>query len=83
VRLCISDTGPGIAKKYWNKVFEKFVLIENIDEHTRGLGLGLPLSKMIIEAHNGTIELDKPTQKKGVHVRITLPLSDKRTKSKS
>jgi len=52
----VSDQGPGIPTEIRDSVFEKFVRGENIDTRTQGgTGLGLNISKSLIEQHSGTI----------------------------
>lgn len=48
VRLALSDTGPGIEKKNLGRIFEPFFTTKR-----SGLGMGLSLSRSIIEAHGG------------------------------
>ena len=54
IRICIRDQGPGVPKKFYSKIFKKF---SKIDSNTRkiGSGLGLYISKQIIEEMGGTI----------------------------
>ncbi|MFD6440406.1 ATP-binding protein [Peribacillus sp. NPDC060186] len=67
-KIEIIDTGHGLNEKDISKVFEPFYTSKN-----EGTGLGLFVSKRIIELFNGTIELtSKPL--KGTTVIITLPL---------
>ncbi|MCK5194219.1 MAG: response regulator [Desulfobulbaceae bacterium] len=59
--LCISvsDTGLGIAKEDIDRIFDRFYRVKN--EKTRyiiGTGLGLPIVKSIVEAHNGMIRVE-------------------------
>lgn len=53
VRFEISDTGPGIPKEYYDKVFDKFERI--LTEKKEGTGLGLPIAKDIVGLHKGKI----------------------------
>ncbi len=53
VRFCVSDTGPGIPEKMLEAVFERFSQVGKNDR--RGLGLGLHISRCIVEAHGGKI----------------------------
>jgi PAS domain S-box-containing protein len=63
-RLMITDSGPGIALEYHEKIFEKFWQVDsNKRRQMHSSGLGLTFCKLAIEAHGGTIgvesELDK------------------------
>lgn len=66
----ISDTGKGVAKKNWNKIFEP-----GFTSKKRGWGLGLTLVKRIIdEYHKGKIIVKRSEINQGTTFRITLPL---------
>lgn len=71
--LTISDNGKGIEKDVINKIFDSFFRGDS-SRHTNGAGLGLTLSKKIIESHKGTISI-KSQVNKGTNVIITLPIS--------
>ena len=59
VSLSISDNGPGIAKEQIPKIFEQFYRIPGENLHLiKGHGIGLFFAKKVIEAHNGSIELN-------------------------
>ncbi len=51
----VFDTGPGIKKQDKPYIFEPYYSTERRFRQTGGLGLGLPLAKMIIELHGGRI----------------------------
>lgn len=71
INITIQDHGEGIDKQHLNKIFAGFYKGEYI--HKSGMGLGLFLTKAIIEAHKGNINLQsKP--KKGTKVTLKLPL---------
>ena len=63
VEIAISDTGIGIDEAFHEQIFEKFGRLGNIQLHSSGKtkfkgggpGLGLPITKGLIEAHGGTI----------------------------
>ena len=70
--ILISDNGPGIAKEKQKFVFDKFFRATDGDTHdVKGLGLGLYYTKLIIEAHNGTINLSN-NENVGTAFRITI-----------
>ena len=76
VRIIIADNGVGISKSIAKNIFEPFVVGEK-SRTKQGSGLGLALSKKIIEAHNGSIRLvDAKTNYKTVF-EILLPISKK------
>lgn len=55
VRMYVRDTGIGVAEGDKERIFERFVKLNNF---AQGTGLGLPICKMIIERHNGVIGID-------------------------
>jgi signal transduction histidine kinase len=67
----ISDTGVGIEPQFLDKIFDAF---EQIDSHREGLGLGLAISKAIIEMHGGAIGAHSEGLGKGATFVIDLPL---------
>ncbi|MBR5305183.1 MAG: HAMP domain-containing histidine kinase [Candidatus Gastranaerophilales bacterium] len=57
--LKIKDDGVGIDKKHHNKIFKKFVHIDNIYSKSQtSTGLGLPITKELVRLHNGKITLE-------------------------
>jgi signal transduction histidine kinase len=72
VLCCVSDTGTGIPGSMLELVFERFWQVGNGDR--RGLGLGLYISKCIVEAHGGTIWAES-TLGEGSRLYFTLPRS--------
>ena len=71
--LTISDSGIGIAKDIIDKIFDPFFR-GDAARSTEGAGLGLTLSKKIVENHKGTISI-KSEVNKGTSVIISLPVS--------
>lgn len=57
LRLTVSDNGGGIASEDLYHIFKRFYR-SRYSKDTQGIGLGLPLAKSVVEAHNGTIEVD-------------------------
>lgn len=56
IRVSVSDHGPGIPLTFQDKIFEKFSQADASDKRTKsGSGLGLSITKMIIERHHGRI----------------------------
>jgi PAS domain S-box-containing protein len=77
VRIRITDTGVGIAPEVLPRIFDAFE--QGGDIVTRrfgGLGLGLTISKSIVEAHSGTIDVRSEGTDLGTTVTVSLPLDD-------
>lgn len=75
VQVTVKDTGVGIHPEIFPKLFSKFVTRSD-----RGTGLGLFISKSIIEAHGGKIWAENYSQKQGggAVFNFTLPLLDQK-----
>ena len=57
VQIVIKDNGCGIHPEDIHHIFKRFYR-SRFSKDKQGIGLGLPLAKAIVEAHNGTIEVD-------------------------
>jgi two-component system CheB/CheR fusion protein len=68
----IADSGVGIDPKFLNRIFDAFEQLENRKE---GLGLGLAISKAIIEMHGGSIAARSEGVGKGATFTLTLPVA--------
>ncbi|HTW94362.1 MAG TPA: ATP-binding protein [Tepidisphaeraceae bacterium] len=75
VVFSVSDTGPGIPTEFRDRIFEKFFRVPN-SSGTWGAGLGLSISKNIIEAHGGEIEFSCPSGG-GTVFRFSIPYFSK------
>lgn len=74
VQIRISDSGIGIAEAEIPFIFEPFYRVDKARKQTAGgYGLGLSLTKKIINAHNGTITVDSVISK-GTTFTVSLPL---------
>jgi signal transduction histidine kinase len=72
VRVSVADTGPGIALDDHQRIFEEFQQAEAGVEQPEGTGLGLALSKRLVELHGGRIWVDSDVGKGSTFV-FTLP----------
>lgn len=70
--IAVKDTGKGIKKEDIPKVFDRFSQLESIDYHSEGTGLGMTISKSIIERFEGNIWIES-NPGKGTTVFFTLP----------
>ena len=67
VEITVADTGPGIPRDVLSRLFQPFVTTKQ-----KGMGVGLSLSRTIIEAHGGQISVE-PNPRGGSIFRFTLP----------
>jgi signal transduction histidine kinase len=73
----VQDTGLGIAEDEQEQLFERFFRSAQATRNAiPGTGLGLTISKAIVERHGGQIELES-SEGVGTTVRVCLPLSHK------
>jgi signal transduction histidine kinase len=74
VRLSVHDTGIGIALEDQQRIFDEFQQASHQGERAReGTGLGLTLTKRMVELHGGTITVDSAPGK-GSTFTVALPL---------
>ena len=72
MRVSVADTGPGIGREDHDRIFEEFQQTDAGAEQGEGTGLGLALSKRLIELHGGRIWVDSELGKGSTFV-FTLP----------
>ena len=73
LEISVADSGIGIAEENLKRVFEPFSQAESgLDRPFDGAGLGLPLTKAMVELHDGTIEI-KSKQDIGTTVTVCFP----------
>jgi len=72
----VKDTGIGLTEDEARQAFQRFFRGGKAQGHARGTGLGLPVAKAIVEAHQGRITLEgKPGE--GALATVTLPTENK------
>jgi signal transduction histidine kinase len=73
VLVSVRDMGPGIAPEDYERIFEEFQQTEAGQEQREGTGLGLALSKKLVELHGGRIWVESELGK-GSTFTFTLPV---------
>jgi signal transduction histidine kinase len=77
IRIAVEDTGRGVRPEDMEKLFDKFRRIEETEGAAKGTGLGLPITKQLVELHGGNIEVDSKWGV-GSTFAFTLPIADAR-----
>jgi two-component system OmpR family sensor kinase len=73
VQLTVQDNGPGISEKHLPHVFDRFYRIDSSRARKNGgAGLGLAITKSIVDAHGGTIRVNSK-EGEGCIFRVWLP----------
>jgi signal transduction histidine kinase len=73
VVISVADNGIGIAPEHLNRLFEKFFRVKSpLGDKVRGTGLGLPVSRTIVESHGGRIWAESELGK-GTTISFSLP----------
>jgi len=72
LQFAVRDTGPGIASEHLDSVFERFRQVDRDDR--RGVGLGLYISKCIVQGHGGRIWAESVAGE-GTTFWFTLPVA--------
>ena len=73
VQVSISDTGPGIPADEVDKIFDKFYQVARVNkEKTKGAGLGLAISRALVEMHGGRLWIESEAGK-GSIFSFTIP----------
>ena len=77
LEISIKDTGIGIRAENLERIFEPFEQIENsASRKYNGTGLGLPLTRTLVELHGGKVWAESEGEGKGSTFRVLIPLSD-------
>ncbi|MDQ7011125.1 MAG: sensor histidine kinase [Mariprofundaceae bacterium] len=70
IRIDIEDDGPGMSEDEWRAALNRGM---RTDEQTPGHGLGLAIVRDIVAACQGSLNIRRSQEMKGLHVMVTLP----------
>jgi signal transduction histidine kinase len=71
--LWVRDSGPGIARRDRERVFERFARASAGRRRSEGAGLGLAIVRAIADAHGGRVELDSRPGAGSIFI-LTIPV---------
>ena len=72
LEIAVADTGPGISAEALPKLFETFYTTKK-----EGMGMGLPISRSLVESHGGTLRVETACPRGATFV-LSLPAGEKR-----
>ncbi|PWD99393.1 hybrid sensor histidine kinase/response regulator transcription factor [Marinilabilia rubra] len=72
LEILLKDTGNGIPREKINQIFDRYYRVKESSSNQRGYGIGLHLTKQLVELHHGTIFLES-TPGEGTTFHIKLP----------
>lgn len=73
--LSVTDTGPGLTPDEIEQVFNPFFRTQSASQHAEGTGLGLSVTKGIVEAHHGRVQVESQPGE-GSTFSVYLPLRE-------
>ncbi len=74
VEIMVKDTGSGIPPEDLPRIFERFYQVDKSRAKRGGLGLGLTITKEIVEAHGGSLKVERVVGL-GTKFTVRLPLA--------
>ena len=81
--ISVSDTGIGIGSEEQEKIFDEFYqVLSGPKDKTPGTGLGLPLSKRLVEMHGGRIWVESKGKDKGSIFTFSIPIREPNQEAK-
>ena len=74
VEIIVSDSGKGISPDFLPYVFDRFRQAESSTQRQGGLGLGMAITRQIVELHGGSIRAESPGEGEGATFIVELPI---------
>ena len=75
--IAVADTGIGVKPEDQARIFEAFEQVDSpLGRQQRGTGLGLPVTKRLVELHGGSIQVASGGEGRGSTFTVRLPLAN-------
>ncbi|ABM98703.1 sensor histidine kinase [Burkholderia mallei NCTC 10247] len=71
IEIDVEDDGPGVPPDERERIFDAFV---RLDRHTAGYGLGLAITRLVLQAHNGRVAVVDPLRLPGARFEMSWPV---------
>jgi chemotaxis family two-component system sensor kinase Cph1 len=78
--MTVSDNGIGIDERFKSRIFDMFGRFHPVGEYP-GSGVGLALSKRMVECHDGTIAVHPNPSGRGTSITVEVPIVGGETKN--
>ena len=75
-KIAVRDSGEGIPEDKIDRIFERFYQLPTSSSKRMGTGIGLDLTRSLVELHHGTIEAHNNKDGKGCEFVVTIPLGN-------
>jgi two-component system, OmpR family, sensor histidine kinase KdpD len=75
LELWVTDHGPGVPREERERIFDRFYRLEHHETEQHGTGMGLAISRGLVEAHGGRLWVEE-TPGGGATFRMRIPLGE-------
>ena len=83
VEICVQDTGIGISPGNVHRLFRDFTQLDSsFARRYQGAGVGLALTRRLVELHGGTVTASSPGEGRGTTFAVTLPVRPSRSRGR-
>jgi two-component system, OmpR family, sensor histidine kinase BaeS len=73
----VADSGAGIGAEHLPHIFQRFYRADPARRHAHGSGVGLAISRAIVQGHDGSLTAESPGEGRGTTLTIELPRVDR------
>lgn len=74
-QVTVEDEGPGLPQEQLARMFDRFTQFGSANRQGQGVGLGLAISRSIVQMHSGTIVAENRCDRQGLRVTVSIPVA--------